>query len=293
VTVITLGPQERPPVALLKLPRSDAAIVSQERHKEVLTRLHADQRLGPWRELLPTLLAEGETAETQYLVEQMKPGFDARTLLDNTDAQTRMRTAAATAIGVLHRHTASSIVVDARMLERWLDEPLCRVKDSLATLRHAPSYHQTLDKMMTELHGALMGKTVPVSWVHGDFSPGNILLTADAGEVTGILDWDQASPEDLPQLDLVLLFLSMRMLSQQRELGDIVGEMLEGAEWTSNELDLLNAAQASLPGETVGMRELVLLAWLRHVAANLAKSTRYFGHRLWTAKNIEAVLLRL
>jgi aminoglycoside phosphotransferase (APT) family kinase protein len=278
---------------MLKLPRSDAAIVSQERQKEVLTRLHNDQRLGAWRDLLPTLLAEGETANTHYLVEQMKPGFDARTLLDNPDAQARVRTAAATAIGVLHRHTASAAVVDAGMLERWIDEPLCRVKDSLATLRHAHGYHQTLDSMMTDLHSALVGKSVPVSWVHGDFTPGNILLTADAGEVTGILDWDQASPEDLPQLDLVLLFLSMRMLSQRRELGDIVGQMLKGAEWTANELDLLNAAQASLPGETVAMRELVLLAWLRHVAANLSKSTRYVGHRLWTAKNIEAVLLRL
>jgi len=32
-----------------------------------------------------------------------------------------------------------------------------------------------------------------------------------------------------------------------------------------------------LPGELVGLRELVLLTWLRHVEANLSKSTRYFA----------------
>lgn len=293
VTVIRLGPKGHPPAALLKLPQSDSAVASLERQKEVLTRLHADQRLGPWRALLPVLLAEGETAEKYYVVEQMKAGLDARTLLYDPDTQRRMRAAAATAIGVLHQRTATSVVVDATMLERWVNAPLSRVEDALARFRPAHGYRRRLDKLTHELQGSLKGKRLTVSWVHGDFSPGNILVTADAGEVTGVLDWDQATPEDLPQLDLVLLFLSTRMLSQRRELGDIVGEMLNGAEWTSSERDLLKAAQESLPGDAMGMRELVLLAWLRHVAANLAKSTRYLGHRLWTAKNIEAVLLSL
>jgi aminoglycoside phosphotransferase (APT) family kinase protein len=293
VTVMTLGPQGHPPVALLKLPQSDSAVVSLEKHKEVLAKLRADQRLGSWRALLPALLAEGETAGNYYVVEQMKAGFDARTLLHGPDTRMRIRAAAATAIGVLHRRTATSVVVGTKMLERWVNGPISSIKDALSRSRSAHGYHRTLDRLANELHSSLMGKRLPVSWIHGDFSPGNILVTTDAGEVTGILDWDQSEPEGLPQLDLVLLFLSTRMLSQRCELGDIVKKMLNGAGWTSNEGDLLNTAQVSLPGDAVGMRELVLLAWLRHVAANLSKSTRYFGHRLWTAKNIEAVLLCL
>jgi O-antigen/teichoic acid export membrane protein len=293
VTVITLGPHGHPPVALLKLPRSDFATASLKKQNDVLTRLHADERLGPWRALLPTLLAEGDTAENYYLVEQMQSGIDARTLVSDPDTRMQMRAAAAKAIGFLHRRTVTSVVVDAGMLERWVNVPISRIKAALERSRPTQGYHRTLDELTNELQSSLIGKKLPVCWVHGDFTPGNILLTAEPGGVAGILDWDQATPEDLPQLDLALLFLSTRMLSQRRELGDIVVKMLDGDEWTSDELDLLNTARESLPGDAVGMRELVLLTWLRHVDANLSKSTRYFGHKLWTAKNIEAVLLCL
>jgi hypothetical protein len=46
----------------------------------------------------------------------------------------------------------------------------------------------------------------------------------------------------------------------------------------------------ALPGDGVEMRALVLLCWLRHIAGSLKKPTRYAGHWLWLAKNIEDVL---
>jgi hypothetical protein len=65
---------------------------------------------------------------------------------------------------------------------------------------------------------------------------------------------------------------------------------LHGEEWTPHEQALLAAAQAALPGDEIGMRALLLLCWLRHIAANLTKSTRYAGHGLWMKRNVEAVL---
>jgi hypothetical protein len=46
----------------------------------------------------------------------------------------------------------------------------------------------------------------------------------------------------------------------------------------------------ALSRDGVEMRALVLLCWLRRMAGNLKKSTRYAGHWLWLAKNIEGVL---
>jgi thiamine kinase-like enzyme len=163
----------------------------------------------------------------------------------------------------------------------------------LASGKPAIDYQRVFDRLMTELHDALMGRMLSVSWVHGDFTPGNILLTPDAAAVTGILDWDQAAPQDLPQLDLALLFLSTRMLEQRRELGDVVRHILNADQWSPHEDDLLNTAKMSLPGDALGVREMVLLAWLRHIEANLTKATRYRDNWLWTAKNIECVLQAL
>ena len=264
--------------------------MSLKQQREVLTRLHNDPRLERWRALLPRLLAEDEDAAKYYLVEQMLPGLEAHKLFSDADTRMRMQTTATAAISELHRRTAASLMVDVATLERWVDRPITVMKDSLANGKAAVDYHRVFDRLTTDLHSSLMGRTLSVSWIHGDYTPGNILLTPDAASVTGIIDWDQAAPQNLPQLDLALLFLSSRMLEQRCELGDVVRQILNADEWNPHEENLLLAAKASLPGDALGVREIVLLSWLRHAEANLTKATRYFGHRLWKVKNIEGVL---
>jgi len=290
VTVITLGPPGHPPAALVKLPQSSLAAMSLRRHRGVLIRLGADPRLVKWRALLPALLAADETGRRPYLVEGMRSGIEAHRMISDADTRMRMQTAAAAAIGDLHRRTAASAVVDAATLESWVDRPISIIRDMLASGKSAIDYHKPLNRLKEELHGSLIARSFTVSWIHGDFTPGNILMTPDAASVSGILDWDQAAPQSLSQLDLALLFLSTRMLKQRCEMGDVVREILNAGEWNPREAGLLNTANESLPGDTMGVRELVLLSWLRHAEANLTKATRYFSHRLWRAKNIEGVL---
>jgi hypothetical protein len=82
------------------------------------------------------------------------------------------------------------------------------------------------------------------------------------------------------------------MVVHRCELGTIVRTLLDGAEWTRHERALVEAVESALPGDAVGMRAMVLLCWLRHVAANLRKSQHSANHRirLWAKTNIEAVL---
>ena len=70
----------------------------------------------------------------------------------------------------------------------------------------------------------------------------------------------------------------------------MVRALLDGAAWTPHEQALVDAAEVALPGDAVGMRALVLLCWLRYVAATLGKSQYFARHRLWMLTNIEAVL---
>ncbi len=289
MTVVSIGPSNQSPTALLKLAVTRPAILSLRRQIEVVEGLRADVRLGEWSAVLPAVLAEGEIDGQVYMVEKMLPGHDARRILDSPDHRARMMMAAADTIGEFHLRTATSIVVDIEMIEQWIGEPLRVIRHSYATVPGAEKINQAIARLATELHKALAGRALCVSWVHGDFTPGNLLTGSDGSTLTGIVDWDQAMPTSLPLLDLLLLLLSVRMAVERRELGDVVRSLLRGSGWTSQEQALIDRSQAALPGDIIESRALVLLCWLRHVFANLTKSTRT-GGSLWARRNVEVVL---
>lgn len=290
VTVVTLGAPHQSPIAILKLPQTDQALRSLQQERNVLETLRADSRLRDWCALLPKWLAEGQVSGHAYVVEQMVSGLEARRVLSNPAARARMQAAAVAAIAELHRRTALSVRVDAAMLARWVDEPLALVQRLDGIRAHASRNQKAIMRLTDELHGALSGRTLSVCWIHGDLVPQNIFVTPDAAAITGIVDWDQARPNDLPFLDALQLLLSTRMIVEHCELGDLVCALRSGSGWTPHEQMLLETAQRALPGDALSTRAMVLLCWLRHIAANLTKSTRYAGHWLWIAKNIETVL---
>lgn len=289
-TVAAVGPRGYPCVAVVKLPQTEIAVLGLRRQQRALAALHADQRLGEWRSLLPAPLTCGEIDGQAYVVERMLPGREARRVLRNPEARARMQAAAAAAIAQLHRRTAALVPVDAPLLESWVDEPLSAVRRLTATLPAAAAHDKALDRLAVELYDALAGRTLSLSTVHGDFTPGNILVTPDGARVTGIIDWDRTVPDGIPLLDMLLLLLSVRAHVQRRDVGEVVCGLLGGAGWAPHEQALAHAARAALPGDVVDLRASVLLCWLHHVAGNLTQFDRYAGHRLWVSRNIETVL---
>jgi thiamine kinase-like enzyme len=290
MTVANLGLIDRPPAAILKLAHSDRAAANLRTQIEVLTCLRSDSRLAGLSTLMPRVLASGEIAGQFYLIEQTLPGLDGRSVLSDPAARTRLQLAAANAIARLHHATTSTTIVTPEMLKRWIDQPLQAIRRVAVAHDHGGEGVRAVDRLAAELQSSLTGRTVSVSWIHGDYMPGNVLVTADGSQLTGIIDWDLAAPEELPQLDLIHFLLSVRMLSAKREMGDVVRELLTLDKWTTPELDILIEAQAALSGEVIETRVLILLSWLRHIARNLTKSDRYSRNWLWLTKNIEGVL---
>jgi aminoglycoside phosphotransferase (APT) family kinase protein len=290
VMVVALGVPGEPPAGILKLAETSSAVESLQRQKSALQALQSDSRLADWRSLLPTLLAEGMTENCPFIVERMMPGVESRLLIAEPDVRDRLLTTAVASIGELHLRTVRLLRVDGATLKAWIDEPLDRLGGAVASGANLTGHKLALDRLAVQLHAALEQRQVAVSWVHGDFVPGNILATPDGSTLTGIIDWELATPADLPLLDVIQLLVSTRTHVQQRELGYILPELLNGDAWTAHERGLLAAAQQRLPGEPIDLRTLLLLSWLRHVDANLSKSTRYAHHRLWMTRNVNAVL---
>jgi O-antigen/teichoic acid export membrane protein/thiamine kinase-like enzyme len=291
VTVIELGEDGGDVEALLKLANSDKAVLSLQSQKQAIQQIYNDRRLADLRYLIPNLLAEGEVEGQFYMVEKRLPGIDSRKIMKQPEVRARMLAAAQETAIKLHHRTLSTVKVTDDVFHRWVDQRLNLIREINNTPRSPLGpYDKGIEKLSEELRSSLLGKTVATSMIHGDYAPGNILVSEDGSQVTGIIDWDLAGV-DLPMIDLVHLLLSVRILLQKRELGDIISALLEEEDsWSEEELSLLNSAQAALPGDPIDMRALLLYTWLRHVAANLSKSSRYATHWLWVTKNVEVVL---
>jgi len=288
IKVFTLA-NEMGQVGLLKLANSERSVKSLQSQNITLDTLHKDPRLAKWHRLVPSLLTEGSSNGGYYVVEALLPGNDARSLLWKTDARQRMLAAASSVIAELHQCTMQVVQVDADLLHQWIDARISSIQQAGRYCTHSKVLDPHIECLRNELYQSLCGCSVPVGWIHGDYSPGNILVTDDGGKVEGVVDWGLAGI-DLPQLDLIHLLISVRMYVTNRELGSIMIDLLDDEDWTQQEWALLQAEQQTISGQRIPMRTLLLLSWLRHVSSNLNKSVIYMKNWLWFDRNVEAVL---
>ncbi|HET8630677.1 MAG TPA: phosphotransferase [Thermomicrobiales bacterium] len=293
MAVLAVGPPGRPAAAVLKVPATAAGAAGLRRQAATLATLRADPRLAGWAGLLPECLAAGEVGGRYYLAERALPGRPAAAALTDPAARAPFLAAAAAAIGELHRRTATTVVADGALLDRWVARPLALLRGALATAPREADYSRALDRLAGELGDALAGRRLCAAWTHGDYWPGNLLVAPAGATLTGIVDWDRAAPADPPLADLVYLVLTARQLAGRRELGEVALALLDEAGWAAGERALVDAARAALPGESPPVRALVLLVWLRHVADNLVQSAAYGRDRRWMANVVELVLRRL
>ncbi len=290
VVVVRVGPANQPPAAIIRLPRGDAAITRQRHQQTMLTELRADARAAAWSRQTPTPLAHGEVSGQAYFVESMLQGVGADTLLPDPARRQRIQENAASAILDLHRLTAKPRLFDGVMMDDWIEKPLTILRGIEGGRLSAALVETAAQRLSEELAAALRGRTLAVGWSHRDYVPENILVSADDGRVTGIVDWELASPSGLQALDLPLFLLSSRMHVQRRELADIIREAAREGAWSPDEQRLIDQSGAALPGEAIPVRPLVLLCWLHHVSANLTKSSHYAHHSLWIMRNVGAML---
>jgi Ser/Thr protein kinase RdoA (MazF antagonist) len=170
-------------------------------------------------------------------------------------------------------------------VERWAAPGVERLRNGLG------GSHR-LAWLEEELRTGLVGRQVTMAWIHGDFWGGNVLVSADGAVVLGVVDWDLAERDALASLDVVHLAVMRRALERRRMFGDVACERLEGRAWAPDDRILLAAGGVPL-GDDEFERAVLLLAWLRHVAANLAQRDDYARRPIWVRRNVVEVLRSL
>lgn len=262
-------------VGVLKVATTAGGMAGLRRERGVLDRLTADERLGRWRTVLPLPLAAGTAGPGAFLLTNRLPGTGGNDLA----AADGLTAAAVEAISPLHRLTRNVRRVDGGLVHRWVDRPGERISRALRS-------GDDVGRVTRAVRAELRGRALTLGWVHGDLHPGNLLVGAD-GRVTGIIDWGGAGEQDLPILDLAFWLLAVDASTRHREFGERVAARLAAARcWTRSETALLDGVPYA--GLAAG-RTVLLLAWLRHVADNLA-NTDCAGNLPWLRSNVMVVL---
>jgi O-antigen/teichoic acid export membrane protein/thymidylate kinase len=288
VGLVRLGPLEEPGRLIVKLPLSAGAEDALETHVRVVRQLTADSRLRSWSDLLPIIRGEGQAGELRYVVEDLLPGRPASALVRGA-ARASALTAAAEAIAEMHDRTREQLLADDDVLDSWIWRPVRAVCAALpASLRsnmRVDAFHEIASCAVR----AIGGREVRVGWIHGDYWPGNVLVSADGARATGIVDWDLAGPRQPPLHDAMDLILFARRIEQGRDLGILACSMLEDAGLDPVEEQVIRTVGLGWPADEAGIRIAVVLAWLRHVGS-VAGVSGHGQNPWWVRRNLDPVL---
>ncbi|MGW0610770.1 phosphotransferase family protein [Streptomyces sp. NPDC002788] len=274
--------------ALVKHPRSARAAVSLAHECEAVRLLARDERLGSWRRLLPVVRESRLEGQLPVVVESCLPGVGADAFLRSSPGPARrIAVSALSAIRELHLATGRTKDVTPRVAD-WVEPRLDVLTEEVRWCRRGEGA-EALATVRELLERELTGRRLLVGWTHGDFHPGNVLLSRDHGTLSGVIDWAGAVPEGPTLLDCHTFVLTLRHQLAGREFGEVVADVVRRASLRPEDRRLLAEARALELG-TRGETAVTVLTWLWHVAGNLEKSARYARSHRWVADNVVSVL---
>jgi aminoglycoside phosphotransferase (APT) family kinase protein len=281
IAVVKAGSSPGDAEVVVKLATAAPVGAQLQRHVAAVRALRADPRPGPWLRFVPDILAADEVDGMFYVVERAIGGLPASSVLAHDARRAVILEEALSTVASLHRLTASTVVVDEEILGRWIAAPV-------DALRRVGRSSGTLERIQGELREFLAGRSVEVSWVHGDYWPGNILIDGETGSPTGVVDWECAADGELAAHDLFHLLLFTRSVRERSDLGLLVRDLLRGRSSMDSERQQLERFVP--PDDPQWFRTVLLLYWLRHLAAHLSQPATGTNQWIWVRRNVTPVL---
>jgi aminoglycoside phosphotransferase (APT) family kinase protein len=297
-TIFLTGKDDALPVAAIRIARGPAGRRGLTRAATALTTIRtllAGTKGGvAGATLLPTLLATGEVDGRAWLAETALPGQTGRTLLRDPTERSRLLRRVADGIATIHSAGAARAPVGDARVGAWVDARVAIVRSILEVGNHPATHIARLDQLGWDLGSTLRGQELSTGWIHGDLWPANVLVDPAGHQLTGLVDWDSAAPDELPLQDLLHLALTTRRLVERRALGEVIADLLGGAGWTSDDQAALGPAEDGDLGPAVfdGLDAMTALRlyWLRAIELNVDRRPALARQRAWVRANVLSVL---
>jgi O-antigen/teichoic acid export membrane protein len=268
--------------ALLKAADTANGQLELRQQTSALAALHADPRLRNWKALIPLVLGTAEVGDIYCDLEALMPGGPGPDALADPARRGAFLSSAVSAISELHRQTATLRRVGDAELDEWVHGPIAAISSTLpAGLRtEARNVGALLDDRLRD-------QVVGVGWSHGDYLPVNLLAAPD-GQVSAIVDWCTASPDDMSVLDVATFVAMAEAMTAGEEFGPVVRRWLGGV--PRGEAEILVGCQSALGGSVIAPEVVVLLGWLKHVSMCVTRSERTAANPVWNRRNVRVVL---
>lgn len=294
VVVLIADRGSNEPRMALKLPLTPGAERSTTDHRQVVRMLHQLPELQAFCALVPRAISWGNYEGRPYYLETALPGVAAADLMRHQAEPASLKQEAARLSRQLHQGTMRRRVVDKALFTRLVDGELMLLRRHAERWPEAELLLRKLKLLEALLRGQICGRELPFSWTHGDFWPGNLLLRRVDGAISGIVDWDRASAEQIPLHDMLHLLAYTRKMRRHTELGKEIVSYLLPAAFDKNERSLVGEAMAhlELPTSAEFFQAITLLYWLRFAAANLWRYPAYRSDGRWLKANVFLVLKR-
>ena len=218
VTVLLFPPGQDQPGFVAKVPTTDASARSVHLEASMLASLNR-RRLGPLNDTVPRIAAVVEHMGWPVLVTTALPGrvmlaaYHTWRHTARPDSVQADFDAAGGWLAALSRRTASGqgdlgMMLDGvgpTIMRRFGEDP-----DTAADLEHLSALRARLD-----------GHKVARGVMHGDFWPGNLLISD--GRVRGVIDWENSRPDGLLTRDLARFMIAYSLyLDRHTRAGRLV-----------------------------------------------------------------------
>jgi hypothetical protein len=205
---------------VLKIPQQRVPTGTFAAQNRQLSTLRATLAGNPLLSLFPSDQQELHIGGWVAGLEDRLPGQSAFRSLGNSSHLTRIFRSATTTLESWYTPRPEPQTVDRALFHELWEAPLTPLADALAKQDQIQTWQQILQR----LRDRATGKTLPVVPNHGDFWLNNLLVNEQTLELTGIVDWDRATPRGLPLLDLFhLLMWRTRLITP-----DLIPRLLRG-----------------------------------------------------------------
>ncbi len=265
---------------VVRVAEDAAATRALANNASALRGIAADHRLGKRRGLFPLVLAEHDVGDRHITVESQIDGTSVDRLGTRARREAVRRVAAV--LATVNEATRSKVECGDEEIERLVTQPLARVR-TVPWLSHVDAELAAVGEW---LEARLRGRELVVGRTHGDPWVANALARESERarlEISGIVDWEDSSPDGLLDIDLFLLWFS----TSGRELGDAVNAVL--ADPHAADRSLREVLGRTRPNQRLEPCTAAMLAWLHHVDAQLSRNSRAGRHRVWLERNVVAV----
>ncbi|WP_327319404.1 aminoglycoside phosphotransferase family protein [Streptomyces sp. NBC_01235] len=273
---------------VVKHPRSGWGATTVARERKALQRLGADERLGPWRPVLPRAVGSGPGLSGTLLQNKL-PGVQAEHLIRNNPRNPDRAAAPALRLLADLRGATGRRRPAAEQAGPWCESQLTILRAGIPRYG-AGRGAAALEALRHRLDAALADAVLIEGWTHGDYHPGNVLLDGEPLRVTGVFDWGNAHVDGPCEIDAYTFVLALRSTLTGRSLGDLVADTLRTGHPSDADGALLALAGVDPDQDTGNPLALTLLTWLWHVAGNLRKSPRFGHNHWWLADTLVPVL---